>query len=381
MRQENHIFDNSKNKISYAKVGSEKYEIVDKQGREQISINTNNIDDLYDIVAGGVHYRGKTTSNIFDGADVNPIIINGETYTAQAGDLVIKDVEGGESLEFVFDGTVWSELGSTGVLGTLAYKDNASTQYKPKGSVTTTLSQTNTQATLTKGDYTPAGTNAASSVTLSGGATSKLVTTTIKGVAGTTTLHDTPTLNTTNVGSASGWSAGSLPSLGAPTTKKFGTSLTAGTAVAVDIDGINCHVPTTGDDLETLVFQSASKTTLHDTPTLHTEDAVTAQGTFSKGTLPSLTITNTAVGNELVAGTATVVATASANATTVATGAVANTGTGATVATALHTGGTAAAQTFTGTKAENILVTDVKYDKTTSASSTFNGIQETITVS
>lgn len=381
MKQENHIFDNSKSKISYAKVGSEKYEIVDKQGREQISINTNNIDDLYDIVAGGVHYRGKTTSNIFDGANVNPIIINGETYTAQAGDLIIKDVEGGESLEFVFDGTVWSELGSTGVLGTLAYKDNASTQYKPKGSVTTTLSQTNTQATLTKGDYTPAGTNAASSVTLSGGATSKLVTTTIKGVAGTTTLHDTPTLNTTNVGSASGWNAGSLPSLGAPTTKKFGTSLTAGTAVAVDIDGIKCHVPTTGDDLETLVFQSASKTTLHDTPTLHTEDAVTAQGTFSKGTLPSLTITNTAVGNELVAGTATVVATASANATTVATGAVANTGTGATVATALHTGGTAAAQTFTGTKAENILVTDVKYDKTTSASSTFNGIQETIMVS
>lgn len=381
MRQENHIFDNSKSKISYAKVGSEKYEIVDKQGREQISINTNNIDDLYDIVAGGVHYRGKTTSNIFDGADVNPIIINGEPYTAQVGDLVIKDVEGRESLEFVFDGTIWSELGSTGVLGTLAYKDNASTQYKPKGSVTTTLSQTNTQATLTKGDYTPAGKNAASSVTLSGGTTSKLVTTTIKGVAGTTTLHDTPTLNTTNVGSASDWNAGSLPSLGAPTTGSFGTSLTAGTAVSVDTDGVKCSVPTSGDDVETLVFSSASKTTLHDTPTLNKANAVTAQGTFSKGTLPSLTITSTAVGNELVAGTATVVATASASTTTVATGAVANTGAGATVATALHTGGTAAAQTFTGTKAENILVTDVKYDKATSASSTFNGIQETITVS
>lgn len=381
MRQENHIFDNSKSKISYAKVGSEKYEIVDKQGREQIAINTNNIDDLYDIVAGGVHYRGKTTSNIFDGADVNPIIINGEPYTAQVGDLVIKDVDGGESLEFVFDGTVWSELGSTGVLGTLAYKDNASTQYKPKGSVTTTLSQTNTAATLTKGDYTPAGTNAASSVTLSGGATSKLVTTTIKGVAGTTTLHDTPTLNTTNIGSASGWDAGSLPSLGAPITDSFGTSLTAGTAVSVDIDGIKCSVPTTGDDLETLVFTSASKTTLHDTPTLNKKNAVTAQGTFSKGTLPSLTITSTVVGNELVAGTPTVVATANTSTTTVATGAVSNTGAGATVATSLHTGGTAAAQTFTGTKAENILVTDVKYDKATSASSTFNGVQETITVS
>lgn len=379
MRQENHIFDNSKSKISYAKVGSEKYEIVDKQGREQIAINTNNIDDLYDIVAGGVHYRGKTTSNIFDGADVNPIIINGEPYTAQVGDLVIKDVDGGESLEFVFDGTVWSELGSTGVLGTLAYKDNASTQYKPKGSVTTTLSQTNTQATLTKGDYTPAGTNASSSVTLSGGTTSKLVTTTIKGVAGTTTLHDTPTLNTTNVGSASGWNAGSLPSLGAPTTDSFGTSLTAGTAVSVDIDGVKCSV--SEDDPETLVFTSASKTTLHDTPTLNKKSAVTAQGTFSKGTLPSLTITSTAVGNELVAGTPTVVATANTSTTTVATGAVSNTGAGATVATSLHTGGTAAAQTFTGTKAENILVTDVKYDKATSASSTFNGVQETITVS
>ena len=34
MKQDNHIFDNSKSKISYAKVGSEKYEIVDKQGRE-----------------------------------------------------------------------------------------------------------------------------------------------------------------------------------------------------------------------------------------------------------------------------------------------------------------------------------------------------------
>lgn len=328
-----------------------------------------------------MHYRGKTTSNIFDGADVNPIIINGEPYTAQVGDLVIKDVDGGESLEFVFDGTVWSELGSTGVLGTLAYKDNASTQYKPKGSVTTTLSQTNTQATLTKGDYTPAGTNASSSVTLSGGTTSKLVTTTIKGVAGTTTLHDTPTLNTTNIGSASGWDAGSLPSLGAPTTDSFGTSLTAGTAVSVDIDGIKCSVPTTGDDLETLVFTSASKTTLHDTPTLNKKNAVTAQGTFSKGTLPSLTITSTAVGNELVAGTPTVVATANTSTTTVATGAVSNTGAGATVATSLHTGGTAAAQTFTGTKAENILVTDVKYDKATSASSTFNGVQETITVS
>lgn len=379
MRQENHIFDNSKSKISYAKVGSEKYEIVDKQGREQIAINTNNIDDLYDIVAGGVHYRGKTTSNIFDGADVNPIIINGEPYTAQVGDLVIKDVDGGESLEFVFDGTVWSELGSTGVLGTLAYKDNASTQYKPKGSVTTTLSQTNTQATLTKGDYTPAGTNASSSVTLSGGTTSKLVTTTIKGVAGTTTLHDTPTLNTTNVGSASGWNAGSLPSLGAPTTDSFGTSLTAGTAVSVDIDGVKCSV--SEDDPETLVFTSASKTTLHDTPTLNKKSAVTAQGTFSKGTLPSLTITSTVVGNELVAGTPTVVATANTSTTTVATGAVSNTGAGATVATSLHTGGTAAAQTFTGTKAENILVTDVKYDKATSASSTFNGVQETITVS
>lgn len=69
----------------------------------------------------GIHYRGTTTTALSDGATTNPIQINGQDYTAVAGDLVIS----GE-YEYLFDGTHWEKFGTDGTLKALAFADTAS---------------------------------------------------------------------------------------------------------------------------------------------------------------------------------------------------------------------------------------------------------------
>lgn len=163
-------------------------------------------------IVGGVHYRGKTITPLYDGATTNPISINGASYTAEAGDMVIFNKDGSSSVltyatataysihtyvkndgivyitnaaitsgentsfnaikgkldavkgdpEFLFDGTIWNLLGSElDGLGDLAFKDRAQGSYTaPTGSGSVTVKE-----------YSPT--------------TSKLVTTTITGVGGT----------------------------------------------------------------------------------------------------------------------------------------------------------------------------------------------------
>ena len=55
---------------------------------------------------GGTHYRGTTTTALSNGSTTNPITIDGESYTAVFGDIVVYGYT-----EFVFDGTTWSEFG------------------------------------------------------------------------------------------------------------------------------------------------------------------------------------------------------------------------------------------------------------------------------
>ncbi len=239
--------------ISKIQIGEAAYDIKDAVAREALS-----------GLSGAVHFIGETSTKLADGSTTAAVSIDGENVTAKSGDVVIY----GE-LEFVFNGTKWSEFGSTGSLKALAFKDSAT------------------------GDITPAGTNAPSAVTLEGGSTANLNTTTIVGTDGTEVLHDTPTLNRENVGSASGWDAG------------------------------------------TMFTASVSGETL----------------SLVAGVAPSLTITSTAVGTSLTAGAEKTVAKVASSATTVATGEVSASGAGAVVATALPTGGTAAAQVFAGTLA------------------------------
>ena len=64
---------------------------------------------------GGIVLVGETTTALTDGATTNPIIVDGQSYTAQANDAVIY-----LNKEFLFDGTKWHEFGD---LSGLASKD------------------------------------------------------------------------------------------------------------------------------------------------------------------------------------------------------------------------------------------------------------------
>lgn len=64
---------------------------------------------------GGIILVGETTTALTDGATTNPIIIDGQSYTAQANDAVLYG-----SKEFLFTGTRWREFGD---LSGLASKD------------------------------------------------------------------------------------------------------------------------------------------------------------------------------------------------------------------------------------------------------------------
>lgn len=52
------------------------------------------------------HYKGTTTTPLENGSTTNPIVIDGKSYTAVFGDVVVYGYT-----EFVFDGTAWSEFG------------------------------------------------------------------------------------------------------------------------------------------------------------------------------------------------------------------------------------------------------------------------------
>lgn len=119
-------------------------------------------------IAGGVTFRGVTTTALTDGASTNPIVINGESYTAVNGDLVIY-----ESLEFLFStgDNKWHEFGNTSGLGALAYKNSASGSFTPSGSVSKpNVDVTPTTATIAEfddpGSVTPGTASTPTAVTL-----------------------------------------------------------------------------------------------------------------------------------------------------------------------------------------------------------------------
>ena len=67
---------------------------------------------VYDYVSlaitSALKYRGITTTDIKTNPTQNPIIINGSSYTAVAGDVVLMD---GSSKEYLWNGSSWQELG------------------------------------------------------------------------------------------------------------------------------------------------------------------------------------------------------------------------------------------------------------------------------
>ena len=136
------------------------YNIKDSSARSSLSDHETRIETLEESIEGGIHYRGITTTALTDGATTNPITIDGSSFTAQSGDIVIYHTIDKGDKEFIWDGSKWNEFGASSALKALAFKDSASASYEPTGTVTKPTF-TGTSATVTvKG--TPTGTVAIS---------------------------------------------------------------------------------------------------------------------------------------------------------------------------------------------------------------------------
>lgn len=146
------------------------YNLKDALARSQIA-------QISTEISGSMSLLGITTTALTDGATTNPITINGNSVTATAGAVAIYGDK-----EFVFGSdNTWHELGDTGDLGALAWKDSATGSVTPNGTVSQpTFSGTSTTANFSvtgagtvsittatgTANYTPAGSVSAPSVTV-----------------------------------------------------------------------------------------------------------------------------------------------------------------------------------------------------------------------
>lgn len=231
--------------ISKIKIGSTTYGIKDSVARAAMTNGTHFIG----ILKTDSEVEGAATS-VVDGGTPNIIETSLGVYTKgtagenqiqlAAGDILMVSSNGANQnapKEFIWDGSKFQELGSTGSLQDLAFKSSAS------------------------GSYTPAGSNADSAVSFTGTQTSNFVTGIDTAAVAPTFSEGAFSAGTLPSFTEGAFDAGSLPSLGAATTGNFAT------------EGVTAEYVSAN---ETLELSAAS-----------TSAAVTAQGTFSAGSLPS----------------------------------------------------------------------------------------------
>lgn len=298
---------------------------------KQVKLPNGNTYDLRDsrvdsIISQGTRWIGVTTTALSDGSTTSVIKIDNVDHTAEIGDIASYN-----SMEFIWNGTVWQEFGSTGSLKALAFKDSASgivavpktysftgsaASVSVSGTTTGSITPTKSAVTVSKAasgtaTYTPQGSNAASSVSGSCSVTP----------SGSISVG-TGTANYTPKGSVSG-------SCGAPT-------------ISVKTAGATTNITPFGS---AGTLPSATMPTY----TVANEVLTITAGSFSAGTLPT-------------AGTAVAVKTGDAAYQASApsfSGSFSGTGAELKFTGSASSGtisGTAAAQTFTGTGAR--LVTD-----------------------
>lgn len=111
-----------------------------------------------------MHYAGITTTEVTDGSTVSTLIIDGESVTFTTDDAGAVVLYG--EREFIWNGAKWQEFGAAGSFGALAFKDSASGDYTPSGTVSVAVATTSNQtATVSTEEidgshaatYTPAG--------------------------------------------------------------------------------------------------------------------------------------------------------------------------------------------------------------------------------
>ena len=106
--------------ISILNVKGTNYDIKDAKARSDI-------EEIQSLIAGGVHFRGVSDTAITDGEAIKDLTVDNDTYPAEDqidGDIFIYN-NGTKNLEFIVSNAHYSELGSTGQLGTLAYANEA----------------------------------------------------------------------------------------------------------------------------------------------------------------------------------------------------------------------------------------------------------------
>lgn len=347
------------------------YEIKDEWARNAISA-------LGDVM----EFIGVPTTPISDGSTTNPIVIDGVSVTAKKGDVVLQN-----NKEFVWDGTAWREFGDIGTISATDY--TKVTVYSSNTSWDVGSGSSEVDITATGANVLPANATFTTTVTPT---LKKLSTATVTGVTGSTTTHDTPTLNTTSyavqsidnfgtdatVGSASGWSAGSFPTLATS-----GSDNSSNVATATWNGGLSGALDT--NDSENLIISYSNGNNISGTVSSATHTTYSLSG----GSLPSLTVTNTtvatkgntstrvigapstgdtvALGTSLTDGSSVTVPIADANATTVATG-ISNDAPGS-GETGVATGITSVSTTASGTVAVMTDISHITLPQITSAES------------
>ena len=172
-----------------------------------------------EMIAGATHFIGVTTTPLTDNQTISSVTIGGSAHTLENGDLMLYN-----NKEFIFassDGKV-HELGDISGLKALAYKDSATGNYQPEGTVSKPdIDVTPTTATVK-------GIDAAGSVT-AGSANVPTAVSVTPGSAGT------PTAVSVTPGTA-----------GTPTAVAV-TAGTANTPTAVTVSAGSANVPTAVD--------------------------------------------------------------------------------------------------------------------------------------
>lgn len=189
----------------------EKQIIVDVAARLGVKDNREQIDNIRTAIEGGVHFIGKTSTELYDGDEEHTTIAlvgGSSSYQAMAGDMVIKqgvDEHAANESEFIFNGTAWYELGSINAmnLGDLAFKDSVSASYTPDGTVTVNSTENSSAAltgTISMDQITPTGSVSINGITPAG--TISVAEFTPTGSFSGTAVTPTGTVDVTEVSSA-----------------------------------------------------------------------------------------------------------------------------------------------------------------------------------
>ena len=362
---------------------------------DQVTVDTE-IKRLEGIIAGGIHYRGKTSTALYEGATTNPISIGGAQYTAESGDLVLVDrnsvaityatataysantyiknsglyyitnaaITAGENTsftaieakldavksdpEFLFDGTNWNLMGSIGEgLGDLAFKDTAQGDYvKPDGTGSVTIKNyTETEKYLARTEIIGVQ-SSTESVTLVSGGTSKnqwkADATNPTVVYGTADVGTAVTYGTANPGTAVTGIAKVDTTQKTFTTAWSSTNTSGAITASVSGDCLQLGAPSTGN------IYGVQSTGVSITPAVQSETTLTpAKAADSTRTISNLVADGTLTGSYTLSNKD--VAKKNSSATTVATGGVTTSADGAVVLTALSEGTETAAVTVNTT--------------------------------